>query len=450
VSMRRFPLWTLLAVVLVVALVVGSGILSSSPPTPAQRAYAIESVLRCPSCEDLSVADSTAQTAVAVRATVRQLLSEGRNDQQIESYLEARYGSTIALDPPAHGWPLLVWLLPLVGGGVAAAVLATFLFRRWSGAAPDPDRDLPGDRPAQAQLEERRGFLVRSLADADAEYLAGDLSDSDYLSLRQRDLRRLSAVEAELEGASVAVAVGMASAASAAASSPAAVSGPDAVPGVSDPADPDPDAGTVPESDGGADVPPTEAAGRAIRSGNNRWLLRGAVVSFVAALIVAVSLFASNRLPGQTATGSVSVTQSQRVAQTLDEAANLVNGGQLGRAAQLYQSVLAGHPDSEVALAQLGWLEYRTGRSGSSASLMDDGKAKLERAARLDPGDYAASLYLGTILLQRDGNPAGAVGQFQRFLGDDPPATVVQQAAPELRQAFDQAGVAIPPQLAMG
>ncbi len=165
---------------------------------------------------------------------------------------------------------------------------------------------------------------------------------------------------------------------------------------------------------------------------------------------MAVSLFASDRLPGQTATGSVSATQSQQILQTLDQAAGLENEGQYGQAAQLYQSVLTAHPDNEVALAQLGWLEYQTGRSGNNASLMGDGEAKLDQAARLDPGDYAASLYLGTILLQRDGNAAAAVGQYQRFLGDDPPSAVVQQAAPQLRQAFQQAGVPLPAQLAGG
>ena len=40
-------------------------LLGRSAPTPAQRAAAIESALRCPSCEDLSVAASSAPTAVA-------------------------------------------------------------------------------------------------------------------------------------------------------------------------------------------------------------------------------------------------------------------------------------------------------------------------------------------------------------------------------------------------
>ncbi len=446
-SKRRFPLWTLLALVLVVALVVGSGILSSGPPTKAERARAIESVLRCPSCEDLSVADSTAQTAVAVRATVNQLLSEGRTDQQIEAYLEARYGSSIVLDPPARGWPLLVWLLPLAGGLVAVGALGLLFHRRRSGTGPTADPVVADHGPGRRQLEERRQFLVRSLADADAEYLAGDLSDGDYLSLRQRDLVHLATVEAQLDGAAAHLPTARAS-----------VTGPA------------PDVSTVATRLDGEDQPGLDrltggpapgvddqlaaeraepASGRPAPSRRHRWLLRGAAASFAAALIVAVSLFASNRLPGQTETGSVSVTQSQRIQQTLDQAASLENQGQLGPAAQLYQSVLAGHPDNEVALAQLGWLEYQTGRSGNSPALVRDGEAKLDRAARIDPGDYAASLYLGTILL-RDGNAAGAVGQYQRFLGDNPPSAVVQQATPELRQAFQQAGVPVPAELAGG
>jgi cytochrome c-type biogenesis protein CcmH len=439
---RRFPLWTLLAAVLVVALVVGSGVLSSSPPTPAQRAYAVESILRCPSCEDLSVADSTAPTAVAVRATVRQLVAQGRTDQQIESFLVARYGSTIVLDPPARGWSLLVWLLPLVGGGVAVLALGRFLFRRRVVAsAADPGGEVVGP----AQLEERRRFLTRSLSDADAEYLAGDLTDRDYLALRHRDLPRLAAVEAQLATTPPARGGGVAGggAGTVAVASPA----------ISVPARPDGDVASSSGQEAGDRGPaPSTVDGtgeertpdRVVRSRRGRWLLRGAVVSFAAAVVVAVSLFVSNRLPGQTATGSVSLTQAQQVSERLDQAAALENQGQLGQAAQVYQSVLSGHPDNEVALAQLGWVEYRTGRAGNSASLLDDAQVKLERATALDPGDYAASLYLGTVLLQRDGNAAGAVGQFQRFLADGPPADVLHQAAPELRQAYAQAGVPLP------
>jgi tetratricopeptide (TPR) repeat protein len=167
-------------------------------------------------------------------------------------------------------------------------------------------------------------------------------------------------------------------------------------------------------------------------------------------LIVAVTLFASDRLPGQTSSGSISLSQGQQVEQTLNQAATLDNQGQLGQAAQLYQSVLNNHPDNEVALAQLGWLEYQTGRQGASASLIDDARAKLGRAVQLDPGDYAVRLYLGTVLLQQDGDATGAVEQYRQFLADNPPAAVVQQAAVELRAAYQQAGLPVPTQVGTG
>jgi tetratricopeptide (TPR) repeat protein len=172
------------------------------------------------------------------------------------------------------------------------------------------------------------------------------------------------------------------------------------------------------------------------------------VAAFGAALVVGVSLFATNRLPGQTPTGSVSLTQDQLVAQSLTRAAALENQGQAGQAAQLYQSVLDGHPSNEVALAQLGWLEYQTGRSGGSASLIGDARAKLNQAVRLDPGDPAARLYLGTVLWQRDGNAVAAAEQYRRFLADGPPPAIVDQAAPLVRQVYQAVGLPVPPQVA--
>jgi cytochrome c-type biogenesis protein CcmH/NrfG len=186
---------------------------------------------------------------------------------------------------------------------------------------------------------------------------------------------------------------------------------------------------------------------RARRSRRSSWFLAGAVGAFAAALVLAVTLFASNRAPGQTITGSITLSQGQQIAQTLSEAASEVNDGELGQAAQLYQSVLTKHPDNEVALAQLGWLEYETGVHGASTSLIDDARAKLDRAVQLDPTDYAARLYLGTFLLDQDHDAAGAVAQYRDFLADGPPSSLVAQAAPEVRQAYQQAGVAVPAQV---
>jgi cytochrome c-type biogenesis protein CcmH len=418
VTRRHFPLWTLLGVVLVVALLVGSGVFSSTPPTDAQRATAIEQVIRCPSCEDLSVAVSSAPTAVTVRATVAHLIAQGRSDQEIRDYLVARYGSAIVLDPPTSGWSALVWVLPVLVGVLGVVGLVVVFARRRGRGGRDPDADVRGEWADPVAIDERRRFLVQSLADADAEYLAGDLADADYLALRQRDLARL----ASLTPAPAPVADGCARTVAGAATA------------------------TLTHVDDATGEPAGQDASPAPdrRRRRNTWFLAAAVGCFVAALGLAVPLFATDRLPGQTATGTVSLSPSQQLARSLDQAAGVENEGQLGLAAQLYQSVLAAHPDNEVALAQLGWLEYQIGRSGSSATLVADARTKLDRAASLGPGDYAVHLYLGTVLLQQDGNAAGAVDQFRLFLASDPPSTVVSQAAPTVRAAFTEAGQAVP------
>ena len=439
---RHFPLWIVLAVAVVLALLVGSGQLTSSPPTPAQRAASIESVVRCPTCEDLSVAQSTAPTAVAVRAAVGQLIAEGRTDQQIKDYLVARYGSSIVLDPPARGWSLLVWLLPLLAGLVATTVLVVVLVRRRrlpGGGGRGPASDLTPE-----EAGERRLFLTRSLADADAEYLAGDLSDQDYLALRQRDMVRLAALDAHDAARTPAPSVGTGPGPD---DGESTGSGPAA--GRTAVAVEERGAGEQrPEPGDAVGVGPGRTARRRIR--RSAWYLVVGCLCLAAALVVAVTTFASNRQPGQSITGTFAQSQAQQIEEDLAQAATDENQGQGPRAAQLYQSVLDGHPDNEVALAQLGWLEYQTGRSGDRASLMADARAKLLRAVRLDPGDYAARLYLGTLLLQRDGDATGAVAQYRRFLADGPPPALVAQAAPEIRAAFTAAGLPVPPPAASG
>ncbi len=390
--------------------------LSSGSPTAAQRAAAIESVVRCPSCEDLSVATSSAPTAAAVRATVRQLVGEGRTDRQVEQYLEARYGSTIVLDPPASGWSLLVWVLPVAGGVLAATALTAVLVRRRRLGEAVGDEPPVGDLDPVIR-EDHRQFVERSLADADAEFLAGDLSDRDYLLLRRRDMRRLAALDSVTRTPAVAHSTLTAPAGSVAVAERPEPQGRD------------------------AGTPVRTPAPRRRRSW---WFLAGAVISFAGALVLAVVLFSSSRLPGQTATGNIALSPSQQTARTLGQAATLENEGQVADAAQLYESVLTAHPDNVVALAQMGWLEYRTGVAGSSASLLTDARAKLEKATRLGPGDYAAHLYLGTVLLQQDGAAAGAVAQYRQFLADRPPPSVVGEAAAELRTAYGRAGVPLP------
>ncbi len=55
------------------------------------------------------------------------------------------------------------------------------------------------------------------------------------------------------------------------------------------------------------------------------------MVAFGAALVLAVSLFATDRQPGQSVTGSFAETPQQQIEENLAQAATDVNQGQLTR-----------------------------------------------------------------------------------------------------------------------
>lgn len=416
---RRFPFWIVLVAVLLVALAAGSGVFGSSPATPSERAFSLESGIKCPSCEDLSVANSSAQTAVIVRAAIRQLIAEGKSDQQINSYLTARYGAAIVLEPPTRGWSLLVWVLPLVGGIVAVSFLALLFVRRRRAAFVEPadaarsERELDAGASAD-QLTDRRRFLEQSLADAFAEHRAGDLSDEDYQALRRRDTARLAALDLRMDEQDSVTPMAVGSEAAEAC---------------------EPNDETV---------APVGATTRVRRSRRQQLLLGGGIGAFGLALVVGVSLVATSRLPGQTPSGTANLSRQAQIQQSLVQGAALENEGKPGRAAQVYQSVLAEQPNNGVALAQLGWLEYEAGVKGGSAILVTHGRTDLVRAVKLAPMDYAGRLYLGTVILQQDKDAPKAVVQYQAFLEANPPVSLLNQAAPLLRQAYSEAGVRLP------
>ena len=143
--------WAALAVVLTVALAVGARG-SGRPATPAQRAHAISSEVRCPTCRGLSAAESDAPAAQAIRDEVLRRTQSGQSDDEIRGYLVSRYGTDILLKPERHGVAALVWALPVIGlvcalGGLIVA------FRRW------------GSRPRRAVSPADQALVDQALVD---------------------------------------------------------------------------------------------------------------------------------------------------------------------------------------------------------------------------------------------------------------------------------------------
>ncbi len=103
---------------------------AGAPLTGAElerRTEELSSIMRCPVCQALSVADSPSLSAIAMKEEVRDLLARGYTEDQVLRYFEQAYGEFIRLEPRARGFNLVVWLAPglglLVGVGLLAARL---------------------------------------------------------------------------------------------------------------------------------------------------------------------------------------------------------------------------------------------------------------------------------------------------------------------------------------
>ena len=255
------------------------------------------------------------------------------------------------------------------------------------------------------RLRDEEQFLVRSLEDAEREREAGDLSEEDFGLLVARDRARLAEVRRLLAEAS------------------------------SEPLRP------KPVGDG-------DRVGRATAPAKPRrrrwWLAAMGVVLVVAGLVLLVLDLVSPRLPGQTATGGVSLNADQKVERQLAQAAVLVEQHKLQSALRVYDTVLTEDPRQPEALAQWGWLEWGIGERTHDAKLAQAGGAFVDEALRVDPRFTAAHLYLGTID-EAGGDDAAAAVQYGQFLAAHPPAVLVRDSRLVIEKAYQALGRPVPP-----
>jgi cytochrome c-type biogenesis protein CcmH len=88
-----------------------------------RRTMQVSSLLRCPVCQGMSVADSPSTVALDMKQQVRELLARGYTEEQILSYFERSYGEFVLLKPKFHGVNALVWILPLLALAIGATLV---------------------------------------------------------------------------------------------------------------------------------------------------------------------------------------------------------------------------------------------------------------------------------------------------------------------------------------
>lgn len=146
-----------------VALAVSAGRGPGEPVTLEERAQVVAEGLRCPVCQNLSVADSPSTLASEMRRTIAQRLRAGESPEDIRRDFVAAYGEWILQEPPKRGITLVAWVAPgvLVLAGTAVGALAVVRWTRPRRTAGPPDGDGAGPPPLAAA---DRHLLDRAMA----------------------------------------------------------------------------------------------------------------------------------------------------------------------------------------------------------------------------------------------------------------------------------------------
>ncbi|MHB1059372.1 MAG: cytochrome c-type biogenesis protein [Rhodanobacter sp.] len=83
--------------------------------------------LRCPMCQNETLADSNAPIARDLRNQIFRMMQQGRSDEEIKQYLVARYSDFVLYDPPLTAGTSLLWFGPLLillgGAGVVLVMI---------------------------------------------------------------------------------------------------------------------------------------------------------------------------------------------------------------------------------------------------------------------------------------------------------------------------------------
>lgn len=86
--------------------------------------------LRCVVCQNQSVAESQVDLARDLRRIVRDMILDGRTDQEIKQFMVDRYGDFVLYKPPLKPETYLLWGAPVILLLVGAIAMVTVVGRR--------------------------------------------------------------------------------------------------------------------------------------------------------------------------------------------------------------------------------------------------------------------------------------------------------------------------------
>ena len=106
------------------------GMVFAEPINYESQMLEIASELRCLVCQNESIAASRADLAVDLRQQIMELLQQGKNADQIRSYMVERYGDFILYRTPIKSSTLALWFGPIGFLLIGLSIYALTLRRR--------------------------------------------------------------------------------------------------------------------------------------------------------------------------------------------------------------------------------------------------------------------------------------------------------------------------------
>jgi cytochrome c-type biogenesis protein CcmH len=113
-------------------------------PAKQEQYLRLTHELRCMQCLNTSIADSQVDLAADLRKEVRDLVNEGKTDDQIRKYMVDRYGEFILFRPLTNARNMWLWLAPGIFL-VIGAVVAVRILRQRSKLVDQDHEPIEGD-----------------------------------------------------------------------------------------------------------------------------------------------------------------------------------------------------------------------------------------------------------------------------------------------------------------
>ncbi|GIT56760.1 MAG: hypothetical protein Ct9H300mP18_01890 [Candidatus Neomarinimicrobiota bacterium] len=93
-----------------------------------ERLYKLNRELMCPVCEGLTLEQSQSGIAIEMREEIKKMIIQGMTDEEIKTHYVEKYGLNILVTPPASGFNLLMWIIPIIFGLFGITILYKYFF----------------------------------------------------------------------------------------------------------------------------------------------------------------------------------------------------------------------------------------------------------------------------------------------------------------------------------